>query len=74
PRGCPPSVLEEYSRRLSFTCGRCEKRTTPASVRFLGRRVYVAQMPNEAYPQRPTCWLARRKTKLLQDQQVLATP
>ncbi len=42
PRGCPPSVLEEYSRRLSFTCGRCEKRTTPASVRFLGRRVYVA--------------------------------
>ena len=42
PRGCPPSVIEAYSERLSFTCGRCEKRTTPASVRFLARRVYVA--------------------------------
>lgn len=41
PRGCPPSVLEEYSSRLSFTCGRCDQRTTPASVRFLARRVYV---------------------------------
>ncbi|MDA8191280.1 MAG: hypothetical protein M0Z68_07415 [Gammaproteobacteria bacterium] len=44
PRGCPAAVREEYSRRLSFTCGRCETRTTPASVRFLGRRVYVAVM------------------------------
>ncbi len=42
PRGCPASVREEYSRRLSFTCGWCDSRTTPASVRFLGRRVYVA--------------------------------
>jgi hypothetical protein len=42
PRGCPASVREEYSSRLSFTCGRCDARTTPASVRFLGRRVYVA--------------------------------
>lgn len=42
PRGCPPSVVEEYSERLSFTCGWCEKRATPASVRFLARRVYVA--------------------------------
>lgn len=42
PRGCPASVRQEFSRRLSFTCGRCEKRTTPPSVRFLGRRVYVA--------------------------------
>jgi hypothetical protein len=44
PRGCPASVREEYSWRLSFTCGRCDARTTPASVRFLGRRVYVAVM------------------------------
>ena len=44
PRGCPASVRAEYSRRLSFTCGRCDARTTPASVRFLGRRVYVAVM------------------------------
>ena len=42
PRGCPPSVLKEYSQRLSFTCGWCDQRTTPASVRFLARRVYVA--------------------------------
>jgi hypothetical protein len=42
PRGCPTSVREEYSRRLSFTCGWCEARTTPTSVRFFGRRVYVA--------------------------------
>ncbi len=44
PRGCPAAVREEYSWRLSFTCGWCEGRTTPASVRFLGRRVYVAVM------------------------------
>jgi hypothetical protein len=42
PRGCPAAVLEDYSWRFSFTCGRCEKRATPASVRFLGRRVYLA--------------------------------
>ena len=42
PRGCPAAVRAEYARRLSFTCGWCETRTTPASVRFLGRRVYVA--------------------------------
>lgn len=42
PRGCPASVIEDYSSRHSFTCGRCEKRATPASVRFLGRRVYLA--------------------------------
>lgn len=42
PRGCPASVREEYSSRLSFTCGWCDARTTPTSVRFLGRRVYVA--------------------------------
>ena len=42
PRGCPAAVVQEYSRRFSFTCGRCEQRSTSASVRFLGRRVYVA--------------------------------
>lgn len=41
PRGCPVAVMEDYSSRFSFTCGRCEKRATPASVRFLGRRVYL---------------------------------
>lgn len=42
PRGCPAAVAQEYSRRLSFTCGDCDLRATPPSVRFLGRRVYVA--------------------------------
>lgn len=42
PRGCPAAVVDDYSRRFSFTCARCEKRATPASVRFLGRRVYLA--------------------------------
>ncbi len=42
PRGCPAAVQEEYSRRLSFTCGRCDLRTTSPSVRFAGRRVYLA--------------------------------
>lgn len=42
PRGCPASVREEYSWRLSFICGWCDARSTPASVRFLGRRLYVA--------------------------------
>ena len=42
PRGCPAAVQEEYSRRLSFTCGRCDARATSPSVRFAGRRVYLA--------------------------------
>jgi hypothetical protein len=41
PRGCPAAVREEYSRRLSFTCGRCDARSTSQSVRFAGRRVYL---------------------------------
>jgi hypothetical protein len=33
-----------YAQRLSFSCGEegCRRRTTPPSVRFLGRRVYLA--------------------------------
>ena len=42
PRGCPVQVREEYSWRFSFCCARCDRRATPASVRFLGRRVYLA--------------------------------
>jgi hypothetical protein len=44
PRGCPASVVEDYSWRFSFTCGHCEQRTTSPSVRFLSRRVYVGVM------------------------------
>jgi hypothetical protein len=42
PRGCPAAVREDYSWRLSFTCGRCDGRATSPSVRFAGRRVYLA--------------------------------
>ena len=44
PRGCPVQVREHYCRRFSFCCASCDRRTTPRSVRFLGRRVYVAVM------------------------------
>lgn len=42
PRGVPGERVEGAEIRLSFCCGRegCRKRMTPASVRFLGRRVY----------------------------------
>jgi hypothetical protein len=42
PRGCPAAVREDYSWRLSFTCGRCDARATSPSVRFAGRRVYLS--------------------------------
>jgi hypothetical protein len=42
PRGARRDVLgPEYTRRLSFCCSLCRRRTTPASVRFLGRKVYL---------------------------------
>jgi hypothetical protein len=44
PRGAPEGLEEDYCRRQSFCCAEegCRKRTTPASFRFLGRRVYVS--------------------------------
>ncbi len=44
PRGGPNSLPETYRRRFSFCCDRdgCRKRATPPSVRFLGRKVYLA--------------------------------
>jgi hypothetical protein len=50
PRGCPAAVLAEYSWRFSFTCARCEQRATPTSVRFLGRRVYLAVVLTQVSP------------------------
>lgn len=43
PRGGPPDLGPAYDRRLSFCCAveGCRQRTTPTSVRFLGRRVYL---------------------------------
>ena len=44
PRGTPAQLPEPQRVRLSFCCDRdgCRKRTTPPSVRFLGRKVYLA--------------------------------
>ena len=43
PRGGPGDLAPEYQWRLSFCCAAdgCRQRATPASVRFLGRRVYL---------------------------------
>ena len=44
PRGGPPGLGQEYAQRFSFCCAAdgCRKRTTPPSLRFLGRKVYLA--------------------------------
>lgn len=41
PRGWPGGEMAREAR-LSYCCETCRRRTTPASVRFLGRRVYSA--------------------------------
>lgn len=44
PRGVPRQTERAYWWRFSFCCDQdgCRERHTPMSVRFLGRRVYVA--------------------------------
>ena len=44
PRGRPVTLGEEHDRRFSFCCAvdGCRNRSTPASLRFLGRKVYLA--------------------------------
>lgn len=44
PRGGPAANWPEYQKRFSFCCANeeCRKRTTPESVRFLGRKVYLS--------------------------------
>ncbi len=43
PRGATVALPEGYDRRDSFCCAEegCRRRTTPASLRFLGRKVYL---------------------------------
>ena len=43
PRGIRSALDESYNYRLSFCCATdgCRRRTTPPSVRFLGRKVYL---------------------------------
>jgi hypothetical protein len=44
PRGGPAGLSAAYAERFSFCCAvdGCRKRATPPSLRFLGRRVYLA--------------------------------
>lgn len=43
PRGALVALPAEYESRFSFCCAEdgCRKRHTPASVRYLGRKVYL---------------------------------
>ena len=43
PRGVPDGIDEDFSVKYGLCCRRegCRKRTTPASVRFYGRRVFL---------------------------------
>jgi hypothetical protein len=41
PRGGPSGLGATFNRRFSYCCGRCRARTTPPSLRFLGRKVYL---------------------------------
>ena len=61
PRGGPAGLGQEYAERFSFCCAvdGCRKRTTPPSLRFLGRKVYlgavvvvVSAMRHGATPER----------------------
>ncbi len=42
PRGGPPGLGPEHSVRFSYCCEKdgCRRRVTPASLRFLGRKVF----------------------------------
>ena len=46
PRGRPAGLGDEHDWRFSFCCARdgCRARKTPPSLRFLGRKVYLAAM------------------------------
>lgn len=43
PRGLPAGLGEDHNLRLSFCCDKreCRKRSTPPSLRFLGRKAHV---------------------------------
>lgn len=67
---CGPLELEEaHCRRLSLCCRRegCRRRTTPPSVRFLGRRVYlsVVVVLVGVLRQGPTPWRVAKLSQVL---------
>lgn len=44
PRGGLSGLANNDTSRFSFCCARCRLRTTPVSVRYLGRRVYLSMV------------------------------
>lgn len=44
PRGLDFVPTAEDVERLGFSCSTCKLRTTPPSVRFFGRRLYIASL------------------------------
>ena len=69
PRGGPTTLSAAYEKRASFCCDEddCRKRLTPASVRFLGRKVYLGAVVLLAgvLRQGPTPWRVSRLQALL---------
>jgi hypothetical protein len=69
PRGARTKVPENYETRFSFCCATegCRARSTPPSVRFLGRRVYVGAVVvlGSAMQQGVTPVRARRLSEVL---------
>jgi hypothetical protein len=67
PRGAGLELTEFQRLRLSFCCDRdgCRKRATPPSVRFLGRKVYLAAIVIlvSAMRQGPTPWRVSELSK-----------
>jgi len=67
PRGAPDDLSANDKLRASFCCAACRKRTTPSSVRFLGRRVYLGSIVAlaTAMLQGPTAWGAAQLRNVL---------
>jgi len=69
PRGGPATLSAAYEKRASFCCDEddCRKRLTPASVRFLGRKVYLGAVVLVAgvLRQGPAPWRVSRLHALL---------
>jgi len=55
PRGLANADRDDFWSRFSFCCNVCRKRVTSRSVRFLGRRVYVALVVVLASARSVTC-------------------
>lgn len=68
PRGGPRDLPNQYRLRFSYCCDRdgCRKRVTPRSVRFLGRKVYLAAVVIlvSAMQQGPSRWRVEELSRL----------